>query len=56
MVNSVADRGVQFLRERCAQYKCGEPDAARELVNSPEISETDLKQRMTTQKSKGITD
>lgn len=55
-VNSVADRGVQILREQRAQYECGEPNAAGELVNSPDISEADLKQRMTAQKSKGITD
>ncbi|KAF2822819.1 sister chromatid separation protein-like protein [Ophiobolus disseminans] len=55
-VNSVADRGVQFLRERRAQYECGEPDAEGNTVESPDIGEAELKQRMTAQKSKGITD
>jgi hypothetical protein len=55
-VNSVADRGVQFLRDRRAQYECGEPDEAGNPVESPDISEAELKERMTTQKSKGITD
>ncbi|KAH8725551.1 Man1-Src1p-C-terminal domain-containing protein [Phaeosphaeriaceae sp. PMI808] len=55
-VNSVADRAVQILRERRAQYECGEVDAEGNLVNSPEVSEVELKQRMATQKRKGMTD
>lgn len=55
-VTRVADRAVQILRQRKAQYECGEPDAEGNPVESPEVSEEDLKQQMTTQKRKGLTD
>lgn len=55
-VTRVADRTVQILRQRKAQYECGEPDGEGNPVESPEISEEDLKQQMTTQKRKGMTD
>ncbi|KAJ4375015.1 inner nuclear membrane protein enriched at telomere/subtelomere region [Neocucurbitaria cava] len=55
-VTRVADRAVQILRQRKAQYECGEPDAEGIPVESPELSEEDLKQQMTTQKRKGLTD
>ncbi|CAO2654142.1 Nn.00g108750.m01.CDS01 [Neocucurbitaria sp. VM-36] len=55
-VTRVADRAVQILRQRKAQYECGESDAEGNPVESPELSEEDLKQQMTTQKRKGLTD
>lgn len=55
-VNSIANRAVQVLRKRKAQYECGEPDAQGNLVESPEITEETLKQQMTEQKSKGLSD
>ncbi|KAI8938851.1 hypothetical protein NX059_004712 [Plenodomus lindquistii] len=55
-VNSIANRAVQVLRKRNAQYECGEPDAEGKPVGTPDISEKDLKQQMAATKSKGLTD
>jgi hypothetical protein len=55
-INSVTDKAVQVLRQRRAQYECGEPDAEGNPVESPEVTEDELKQRMTTQKRKGMSD
>lgn len=55
-VNSVADRAVQILRKRRAQYECGEPDADGKTVESPEVSEADLKQQIAAQKRRGMSD
>ncbi|KAF2853866.1 sister chromatid separation protein-like protein [Plenodomus tracheiphilus IPT5] len=55
-VNSIANRAVQVLRQRNAQYECSEPDAQGNLVESPKLSEKDLKQQMAATKSKGLTD
>lgn len=55
-VKSVADRGVQLLRQRRAQYECGESDAEGHKIESPEVSEDELKQQMATQKRKGMGD
>ncbi|KAH9861501.1 hypothetical protein J1614_011248 [Plenodomus biglobosus] len=55
-VNSIANRAVHELRKRNAQYECGEADAEGNPVESPEISEKDLKQKMAATKSKGLTD
>ncbi|KAH7091166.1 Man1-Src1p-C-terminal domain-containing protein [Paraphoma chrysanthemicola] len=55
-VNSITNRAVQVLRQRRAQYECGEPDADGNTVDSPEVSEVDLKQQMASQKRKGMTD
>ena len=55
-VTSVADRAVQILRQRRAQYECGETDAEGNLLESPEVTEEELKQQMVTQKRKGMTD
>ncbi|KAF2134725.1 hypothetical protein P153DRAFT_362466 [Dothidotthia symphoricarpi CBS 119687] len=55
-VTSVADKAVQILRQRRAQYECGEPDAEGNPVESPEVTEEELKQHMVTQKRKGMTD
>ena len=53
-VGVVADRGVQLLRERNAKYECGEPDAEGKLVKSPEVSEAELKQEVSSMKRKGM--
>lgn len=53
-VSHVADRGVQILRQRRAQYECGEPDAEGNIVESPEVGELDLKQQMASLKRKGM--
>ncbi|KAL6157005.1 inner nuclear membrane protein enriched at telomere/subtelomere region [Exserohilum turcicum] len=55
-VNGIANRGVEILRQRKAQYECGEPDSEGHPVESPEISEVDLKAQMAAQKSKSLTD
>jgi hypothetical protein len=55
-VNGIANKATEILRQRKAQYECGEPDAAGNPVESPEVSETDLKQQMASQKSKSLTD
>lgn len=55
-VNSIANKAVHILRERKAQYECGEPDAEGNPVESPDVSEKDLKQQMYNRKSKGLTD
>jgi len=55
-VNGIANRAVEVLRQRKAQYECGEPDAEGNPVESPEVSEKDLKQHMASQKSKSLTD
>jgi hypothetical protein len=55
-VNGIANRAVEILRQRKAQYECGELDAEGNPVESPEVSEVDLKQQMASQKSKSLTD
>jgi hypothetical protein len=55
-VSSVANRAVQVLRDRKAQYECKEPDAEGNLLKGPEVSETELKQRIASLKSKGMSD
>ncbi|PZC95255.1 sister chromatid separation protein (Src1) [Pyrenophora tritici-repentis] len=55
-VNGIANKAVEVLRKRKAQYECGEPDAQGNLVESPEVSEKDLKQDMASRKSKSLTD
>lgn len=55
-INAVADRAVHILRQRKAQYECGEPDAEGHVLDSPEVSEDELKQQMAAQKIKGMTD
>ncbi|EUC51231.1 hypothetical protein COCMIDRAFT_31376 [Bipolaris oryzae ATCC 44560] len=55
-VNGIANRAVEVLRQRKAQYECGEPDAEGHPVESPEVSEIDLKEQMAAQKSKSLTD
>lgn len=55
-ITRVADRAVQILRQRKAQYECGEPDAEGNSVETPEVSEEELRQQMASQKRKGMTD
>lgn len=55
-VKSIANKAVHVLRQRKAQYECGEPDAQGNVVETPELSEKDLKQQMSAAKSKGLTD
>jgi hypothetical protein len=55
-LNGIANKAVEILRERKAQYECGEPDAEGNPVDSPEVSEVDLKQKMAYQKSKSLSD
>ena len=51
-VKSVADRAVEELRERRAQYECGETAE----VASPEIAEEELKEELKAKRSKKMTD
>ncbi|KAF2115339.1 Man1-Src1p-C-terminal domain-containing protein [Lophiotrema nucula] len=53
-IGVVVDRGVELLREHRAQYECGEPDKHGKVVESPEISEAELKQELASQKKKGM--
>lgn len=55
-INNVAQKGVDILRERRAQYECGEPDHQGNPIESPEVSEADLQRIMGSQKRKGMTD
>ncbi|KAF1945691.1 hypothetical protein EJ02DRAFT_337949 [Clathrospora elynae] len=55
-VNGIANRAVEVLRERKARYECGEPDAEGNPVESPELSEADLRQQIASHKSKSLTD
>lgn len=54
-INGVADRGVQILRTRRAQFECGEPDAEGNPVLTPEVTEVELKQQMATERRNGLT-
>lgn len=53
-IGVVADRTVQVLRERNAKYECGEPDAEGKPVQSPDVSEAELKQEVSSMKRKGM--
>lgn len=53
-ITIVADRAVQILRKRKAQYECGELDAEGNVVQSPDVSVGDLKQGILAQKRKGM--
>ncbi|KAF2011860.1 sister chromatid separation protein-like protein [Aaosphaeria arxii CBS 175.79] len=55
-VTLVADRAVHALRERKAQFECGEPDKEGKPVQSPEVSETELKEKLSSVKRKGMSD
>lgn len=45
-VTAVADHAVHLLRERRAQYECGDPDAEGKVVQTPELSVTELKEEL----------
>jgi hypothetical protein len=53
-ITLVADRGVQILRQRKAEFECGEPDEAGKLVETPKVREVELKQELATMKRKGM--
>ncbi|KAK7183343.1 hypothetical protein DPSP01_000535 [Paraphaeosphaeria sporulosa] len=53
-VTQVADHAVQMLRQRRAQYECGEEDAKGNVVQSPEVSVSDLKEGLLAKKSKSL--
>ncbi|KAL1593906.1 inner nuclear membrane protein enriched at telomere/subtelomere region [Paraconiothyrium brasiliense] len=53
-VTQVADHAVQMLRQRRAQYECGEEDAQGKVVQSPEVSVADLKEGLLAKKSKSL--
>lgn len=55
-INNVAQKGVDILRERRAQYECSEPDHQGNPVESPEVSEADLQRQMGSRKRKGMTE
>jgi hypothetical protein len=56
LIKNVADRSVKHLRQQRAQYECGEPDVEGNPVDSPEVSEADLKQHMLKSKRNSMTD
>ncbi|KAI0022952.1 Man1-Src1p-C-terminal domain-containing protein [Xylariomycetidae sp. FL0641] len=53
-VQAVADKAVEELRERTAQYECGLPDEQGEKVESPVIEEQKLKQIINQKRSKKL--
>lgn len=55
-INSIANKATHILRQRKAQYECGEPDAEGSLLKSADVTEQELKQRLSSQKSKGLTE
>ena len=50
-VTAVANKAVEILREKRAQYECGEPDA-----DTPDVAEDELKQTLAARTQKGMTD
>ena len=55
-ITVVADRAVQELRKRRAQFECKEPDADGKIPESPEISVQELKKSLSSLKRKSWTD
>ncbi|KAH6643634.1 sister chromatid separation protein-like protein [Boeremia exigua] len=55
-VTAVANKAVEILREKRAQYECGEPDAEGNLIDTPEVAEEELKQTLASRTQKGMTD
>jgi hypothetical protein len=53
-INGVADRGVQILRTRRAQFECGELDVDGNPVLTPEVTEVELKQQMATERRNSL--
>ena len=55
-VTAVANKAVEILREKRAQYECGEPDAEGRPVETPDVAEEELKQSLAARTQKGMTD
>jgi hypothetical protein len=55
-VTAVANKAVEILREKRAQYECGEPDAEGKPVETPDVAEEELKQTLAARTQKGMTD
>lgn len=55
-VTAVANKAVEILREKRAQYECGEPDAAGNPVETPDVAEEELKKTLASHTQKGMTD
>ncbi|WEW58053.1 inner nuclear membrane protein enriched at telomere/subtelomere region [Emydomyces testavorans] len=56
-VKVVTDKAVDELRERRAKYECGEADKdGSKEVTSPEMTASELKQRVSKSKRKGMSD
>ncbi|EEH47603.1 uncharacterized protein PADG_03687 [Paracoccidioides brasiliensis Pb18] len=56
-VKSVADRAIELLRERRARWECGETGKADGTeVPSPGMTASELKEELTKQKRKGMSD
>jgi hypothetical protein len=53
-VTQVADHAVQMLRQRRAQYECGDEDAKGNVVQSPDVSVSDLKEGLLARKGKTL--
>ncbi|KAL1656254.1 inner nuclear membrane protein enriched at telomere/subtelomere region [Didymella pomorum] len=55
-VTAVANKAVEILREKRAQYECGEPDAEGKPVETPEVAKEELKHTLAAYTQKGMTD
>lgn len=55
-VTAVANKVVEILREKRAQYECGEPDAEGKPVETPDVAEEELKQTLAARTQKGMSD
>lgn len=55
-VTAVANKAVEILREKRAQYECGEPDAEGKPVETPDVAEETLKQELAAHTQKGMSD
>lgn len=53
-VTQVADHAVHMLRQRNAQYECGEEDANGNVVQSPEVKISELKEGLLAKKGKSL--
>lgn len=53
-VTLVADRAVHVLRERKAQFECGESDKEGKAVENAEVKVSELKQELSSMKRKGM--
>lgn len=55
-IRVVADKAIEELREQRAKWECGEDKEGEEEVASPEITATELKERVNQMKRKGMSD